>query len=455
LSGPEVAKGSVERVAEGRLPLASVERILATCLVLLKLARLHMAWGHMEGFDADPWMDVFHVTHWFQRLPDPKSLFGAYHPPLSFLVARVMFAVYPHEVEVSQLLSTLAILGATFALRDVLRTIGVLWTLPGMAMLYVTASLPLLVWMAIETSYDALVFMWFMVCLALSVRLFWAPGFRWKARGDVIRLALLALALAGGLSTKFNALLACPLPFAIILVRRGPRALLREGAGPLAAVTLAAAIVAPLYYSRYYVPLHAFFPSNMDWLKVKELEAARALRDAHPVAFWTHVLRLPTESIHEAVNPVRDSFFHAVWFHLWKRDELALGGHEDRAAFDASNLYAWLFAVLMLVSAALLSAPRRRLPAVWRHLGVVFLGVLLIYAAALLTYGWRYPLFDWTPLKAKYMTPGVLWVGFCAALPMVNRSTSAVSPRMRRLATRCVVVLLLGFMFANHLLPVY
>ena len=193
--------------------------------MLLKLNVLLMAWGNIQGFDGGPWIDMFRATHWFEPLPDPRSLFGAYHPPLSYLVCRVIYAAYPHEVEASQILSTLAGIGATFALRDTLRTLGILWPLPGLAMLYVTASLPLLVWLSIETSYDALVFMWFTVALALSVRLFWAPAppAWWKKTGYVARVALFGFALAAGLFTKFNALFALLLPFLVIFARRGDR----------------------------------------------------------------------------------------------------------------------------------------------------------------------------------------------------------------------------------------
>jgi hypothetical protein len=442
-----------------RPPLRALEGVLTTCLVLLKVNVLRLAWGKMQGFDDVPWIDVFHVTHWFQRLPDPKSLFGAYHPPLSYLLCRWIYAVYPHEVEASQILSSLAILGATFALRSTLRTVGVLWTLPGLVMLYVTASLPLLVWMAIETSYDALVFMWFTVALAVSTRLFWeaTPAAWWKQPRRVAGVAVLGLVFALGLFTKFNALFALMLPFLVVLARRGWVALLREVGAPLAAVALGAVVVARFYYTRYYVPLHAVFPSNMDWLKANDIKTALVARDADRWHFLTHLLRFPKESVTGARVPVRDSFFHSAWFHLWKRDADALASVEETPlALVFSDLYIRIFAILMGVSAALLSLQRRRLPAVWRSLGMIFFPTLVVYAAALVFFGWKYPLWDWTPIKAKYMTPGVFWVAYCAALPTVNRSAGAtVAPWLQKAGTECVLLLVLLFMFINHLLPVY
>jgi hypothetical protein len=434
------------------------EAILTTCLVLLKLNVLFMAWGNIQGFDAGPWIDMFRATHWFEPLPDPRSLFGAYHPPLSYLVCRVIYAAYPHEVEASQILSTLAGIGATFALRDTLRTLGILWTLPGLAMLYVTASLPLLVWLSIETSYDALVFMWFTVALALSVRLFWvpAPPAWWKKTGYVARMALLGFALAAGLFTKFNALFALLLPFVVVFARRGLVPLVRECGAPFAAVALAVALAAPLYLTRYYLPLHQVFPSNMDWLKANDLKVVLPLRDADRWGFAAHLLRIPAESVSGAREPVRDSFFHSVWLQLWKRDSGLAGRQEGPAALAVSNLYIRVFPAFLVVSAALLAFQRRRLPAVWRHFGLVVLAVSVTYAAALFYYGFKYPLWDWEPFKAKYMTPAVLWIGYCAALPFVSRSTaSPFSPRTSRAVTACALLALMTFMFVNHLLPVY
>jgi hypothetical protein len=429
------------------------------CLVLLKLEVLYKSLGHLEGFDAQPWIDVFHATHWFRALPAPKSLFLAYHPPLSFLVCRAIFAVYPHEVEASQILSTLAMIGATFALRDTLRTTGILWTVPGLVMLYVTASLPLVVWLAIETSDDALMFMWFSVALALSTRLFWMPlpaGWRKKPR-RLLAIAVLGVVLAGGLYTKFNALFAFPLPFLVIVTRRGVRALLREASAALVAVALAATLAAPFYVGRYYLPLHSLFPSNMDWLKANDLKVAIARRDAHPWRFWAHLLRVPTESVTGASSPARDSFLHCLWLQLWKRDEVALG--TDRlpgsASVAVSNFYVRVFPAFLAVSASLLALARRRLPAAWRAWGVIAVVVSAIYCAGLLEYGWKYPVFDWTPIKAKYVVPAVLWIGYCAALPFVNRSAAPVPPRLRRVATAGGLLAVAGFMFVNHLLPVY
>ncbi|MGO9837844.1 MAG: hypothetical protein ACLP1X_26955 [Polyangiaceae bacterium] len=438
--------------------LRRTEGVLTAYLVFLKLHVLYMAWGKMQGFDALPWIDMFRATRWFQPVAGPKALFGSYHPPLSYLACRWIYAVYPHEVEASQILSTFAMIGATFALRSTLRTIGILWTVPGLVMLYVTASLPLLVWLSIETSYDALVFMWFTAALALSAKLFWTPvpAAWWRKTGYVAGVVFLGLVIAAGLLTKFNAIFACLLPFLIIFARRGLISLPVEAGAPLVAVALGTMLVAPLYYTRYYVPLHHLFPSNMDWLKEDDLKAALAKRDADRWGFLLHILRLPAESVTGAREPVRDSFFHSTWLQLWKRDGGLAGQEEGPVALRVSNFYIRVFPIFIAVSTALFCFQRRRLPAVWLNFGLVLLAVSVTYGAALLYYGWSYPLWDWEPLKAKYMTPAVLWIAYCTALPFVGRSTAtAMAPWLRELVTHGVPLLLMVFMFVNHLLPVY
>jgi hypothetical protein len=120
-----------------------------------------------------------------------------------------------------------------------------------------------------------------------------------------------------------------------------------------------------------------------------------------------------------------------------------------------SNFYVRIFPVFMAVSASLLGLSRRRLPAVWRTWGLVVVVVLATYCGGLMSYAWKYPLWEWTPLKAKYVTPGVLWIGYCAALPFVNRSTAPVPPWLGRAGTVGGLLAVALFMLVNHLLPVY
>jgi hypothetical protein len=439
--------------------LVRTERILTTCLVLLKLHVLYLQWGKITGFDANPWIDMLRATHWFVKMPDPRALFSGYHMPLSFLIGRWIFAVYPHEVETSQILSTLAVIGTVFALRYTLRTVGILWTLPGLALLYVTASVPVVVWMAIETSYDALVLMWFVTTLAVSVKVFWdpVPAGWWRRVRTAAGPVLLGIVLALGLLTKSSAVVALGVPYLVIVARRGPRALFREWAAPSLAVLLGVVLVAPVYYVHSYAPVGRLFPSNMDWLRANDLQQARAERNAHRWRFLLRILRIPGDPLTGEREPARDSFVHSVWQQLWKRDR-GLGDPEQAGlSLAVSDFYIQAMPIPIVVSPLLLVAQWRRIRPVWRQLGVVFFGIFLAFSLAHLYYGWSYPLWDWHPFKAKYMSPAVLWIGYCVVLPFVNRSTVHVDPTWRwyGVAREAVSFLVLLFMFVNHLLPVY
>jgi len=88
-----------------------IEPHLAVLLVALKFLVVWRAWGRYQGFDAPHWLTVFRATHWFEPLPPTRALIASYHPPLSYLLGRLIYVLIPREVEASQLLSTLSILG--------------------------------------------------------------------------------------------------------------------------------------------------------------------------------------------------------------------------------------------------------------------------------------------------------------------------------------------------------
>jgi hypothetical protein len=448
-----------------RSGLRSVERVLTACLVVLKLYVLRLAWGHMQGFDALPWLEVFRLTHWFKPLPAAASTFGSYHPPLSYLLCRWIYDAYPHELEASQILSALAMLGAVFAVRDTLRTIGVLFTVPGLMMLYTTASIPLVVWMQTETTYDALVFTWVMAALALSVRLFWAPtpARGWRRPGRLVQLLCLGGVLGAGLLTKFNTAVAFALPFLVMAVRRGPRQL-RAGeiGGAVVACAIGVIIAAPLWYQRYYLPLHQLFPQPMEWLRAEDLKRAIALRDADRRAFFLHMLRIPTEPLTRTQEPVTDSFIHSVWLQIWKRDIVL--GPQPSASMAVSDGYLRVFAPIVLASTAWFLARHRRMPGPWRDLGYVLLAMSAAYSVLLVYFAYKYPIWDWRVFKAKYVTPAMLWISYCVVVPVLVRPNGSDPPwrprgRVLRDAVTLVAVvwclLPILFMIVNHLVPVY
>ena len=89
-----------------------LEPLLLLAIVFLKLNVIYRTWSQVQGFDWGGWLPVMHWTHWFEPIPSTRSVGISYHPPLSDLLGRLIYTVYPHEVETSQILSTLSILGA-------------------------------------------------------------------------------------------------------------------------------------------------------------------------------------------------------------------------------------------------------------------------------------------------------------------------------------------------------
>lgn len=432
-----------------------LERTLCAAIVLLKSYVLYATWGKVQGFDAGAWLEMFRVTRWFAPLPAPRALLASYHPPLSYLLARLIYVVIPNEIEASQVLSSLALLAAFFGLRSALRQIGCLESLAGLWLLYGGFSLPLYVWLAIETCYDGLVLAWFMLALALSVSLFWrqTPGEFWKKPRVVAQLLMLVLTLVAGLYTKFNGLLAFALPFTIIVVRRGLKAFLREVYLPAAVTLLALASVVPFYYSRYYATEHQWMPAAMEWQKSGELTIARAKRDAAPLEFLARMLRLPAESIAEAKRPVMDSFVHSIWFHTWKRDKWL--GEQPALSLALSNFYERFFAYLALTGSLIFFVRPSLSPKQWRQLGWLLLCVTFMFSVAALAFAWKYPIWGWRVFKAKYMAAGALWVAYAAWMPIGMLRSMIGRPGAGRMFEWGVCFALFAFIIANHALPVY
>jgi hypothetical protein len=432
-----------------------VEAAFAALLLLFKLNALRVAWGHGRGYDWWPWVSTFQATHWFDPLPSPRALLGSYHPPLSYLLVRCVFWLYPREVEASQIVSTLAVAGAMLALRSALRRTGQLWTLPGLWLLYGGCSLPFVVWFGTETGpYDPLNLSGFMLALSLSIGLFWQPVTDWWCDwGKVIRITGLGLVLACALLNKFSGVVIFGLPFLVIVCRRGARALVRELLAPVAAAAIGIIVVAPLYYHRYYQPEGQFFPTSIDWQFPRELSMALAARRAHPLQLIGHLLRIPDEPIVGSVAAVPDAFFHMVWHQVW-RAESGLGLQTPLSS-AVSDLYVRSFTVLTLLGSGWFFLRRRQVPRVWRQWGLMLLGSSLAYCLSALGFAWKYPLFELGVFKAKYMSPALFWVPYAAVLPLSGRSLTSAQDAWHALATGAALAALIAFMGVNHLLPVY
>ena len=430
------------------------EWMLAYVLVVLKGYRLYRNWGVLEGFDPALWLETFRLTYFFEPLPPARLLMGSYHPPLSYLLTRLVYDLYPHEIEVSQIVSTLAMLVTFFALRQAIKRVGWLWTVPGLALLYGGMSIPLVVWLGVETSYDPLSLMWFTLAFAISIALFWdpIPAAKWKDIKFTRKLTGLGLVFAAGLLNKYTGLMAFGLPFLIVAVRRGVLPLCRELWAPVAAAAIGIVVCFPLYYQRYYVTEGEFMPAAMEWQLPKALTIARAARDAAPLAFLKNMLRAPPVFTESRV-PANDSCLHMEWLQFWAKDTYL--GDESKASLAVSNVYLRGSPLLILVGTGLFVFRHRKMPKEWQHLGWIILTVAFAFFASAIAFGWKYPYWDWRIFKAKYNSPVVFWLAYAPTV-LLSEAWIRESPRpwARRIEVT-VLSLVIVFVLVNHLLPIY
>ena len=432
-----------------------VEALLCLSLVFLKLNVLYRQWGKPTGYDWFNWLPVLHYTRWFETLPSTRSVGISYHPPLAYLLARLIHYAYPHEVEASQILSTLATLAAFFALRAWIRRVGWLYTLPGFWLLYGGMSIPLLVYLAVETSYDALVVTWFTMILAASMALFW-NGTRprwWTDFKFSAGLTGLGILFACAMMTKVNGLFSFALPFIIILVRRGQRGLRREFRAPLVAAAIGLTIIGPFYYHHYYKTEGHWIVMDVEWLRKQDLDIQRARRDRAPVYFVRRMLMWPIYKNPDPQTADWQSFPHLVWTETWIKDSWL--GKQPEPSLSVSVGYAKTFAWILPAGTAFFLLRRRRIPRDWRDVGWVLLSVAVMFSLALLYFGYKYPLWDWRVFKAKYLSPAIFWIPYATGVLFSEKWFRNPKCRVFRWMEQASFLTLVAFMFVNHLLPVY
>ncbi len=432
-----------------------VEPLLALTIVSLKLRVLYANWGLAQGYDYRSWLEMFRAVDWFGRLPPPLVWGGSYHPPLSYLLARLVYAVYPHEVEASQVSSTLAIIFAFFAMREVMRRIGALYTVFGFWLLYGGFSIPLLIFLAVESTYDSWVLTWYLVVLLASVSMWWNPTpTQWWRRGRFLfGLLFCSVSLALGMFNKYSGLVAFFLPFFVILARRGVRSVFRECTAPILASVIAVAMFAPHYYERYYKSEGRWMPAAMDFQLVEQLKVVRAERDAAPGKFVLNVLRIPLEPRENDQLPVLDSFFDSTWLHTWTRD--AWLGVQPPASLAVSKFYGRFFPFVFLAGTGYFFLRRRHLERNYRDLGLVlFLGGAL-YSACALYFAWKYPYWSWRIFKTKYMSGAVLFIAYVVGVALSDRRVRNSISWWRSPFESGAYYALIVFVLVNHLVPVY
>ncbi len=435
--------------------------MLFVLFLSLQIGLLYIRWGVIQGFDAGAYLEVFAHIHFFQSLPGVREFFYSYHPPLTHLLQRIIFSLYPNREISSQILSFLAVTGGIIFFRAALKYCGILWSIPGICLLYIAGSLPVYIFLATASSHDPLVFFWSMFTFAMSVRLFWdvsAPRknmelerTNWK---EAFYAILLLFGIICGLLTKFTGLLNVAIPFIIIAVRQPRKKILKKGLSALLLCLSALVLVWPFYYQRYFTSEGKYFPTPMEWIMTGTLKARWAERDADPVGFTLRMLRWPGKPFFGMGTPVvQDSYLHSFWMHLWKRD--AWLGPQTQFSSLLSDVYIGFFFVLFVTGTFLFFTLHSRRPKIWNHLGWVLLCIGLLFHGVMVTYAYMYPVWEWRVFKANFIAFSLLWIPYCSAIVLYHVLDAARSAQLRSVLGWVALFAVAEFMVFNHLLPVY
>jgi hypothetical protein len=438
-----------------KLNIERTEKFMLASFLLLKIYLLYIKIGQPIGFDAKPYIRVFRDTHWFQALPSIREYVYAYHPPLAPLIQRFISAFGFDPIYSSQIFSFICIIGSFFAFRAILKKIGLLDKFCGVAFLYLAFSLPVFIFMTYEIGNDAPVFLFANIVLYLSVFLFWDKKIK-KDRNNIDRLVMifLMLVISASMLVKYTGFLNIFIPFFVILVRGTKKDLIRNIVLAVLIAILSISLVFPFYYYRYYKSEKSFFPVNADWIIESRgiAEEVEKRREKKLLYIAKNMIRIPRESFYLANEPVRDSFFHSIWFQTWKLDKRA--EEQGKASSIFSNIYLTIFFALMLLGTVSFGLFFGGRDPTWNSLGGLLVCVGLLFAFGMIFYGFKYPLWSWIIFKSKYMAPSLLWISYSTVTFLMDIPSIFTKLKMRHIEHVSLICIFV-FMVINHVLPVY
>lgn len=415
-------------------------------------------WGREIGFDIGPHVEMVSLFVNGHFLPDIVKYFYGYHPPFSFAIAALFEQMFHGvgititAVESIQFTSLAANLVMFFSLRSMLRQLKLLSSPLGIAFLGILAGLPINVFLSHAIAMDAVI----MACAGLtflfSMRLLWlpiTPGHTWD------RILPLGVILAAALFTKFSGLLLLAVPFLFAFASPLRGKFRTHMMHAVCAVVLGMVLVAPYYIFRYALPMGTLLPNNADITQPKEEAAARVVRDTDRLGF---VLGMFTPSGAPTGNPQFRDMEHArlveTWRDVWRQD-LWLGKEETLPWLLSAWYLRWM-PFLCLASATLMLFAFRRLPQLWKNLGVVFLGIFVIEILALMQYTFNFPWGGAVLMKGIYVAPATFFLAYILMGPVVLFTLLPKSvARLGRVGVFFTLILVGTFVLLNHLLPVY
>lgn len=460
-------------------------------LLFFLIGRILLLWGQFGaamGFDIGAHQEMLSRVSW--GVPDSpvREVFYSYHPPLGFLIPRsIELLGIPAALSI-QLTSFFASLLLFFVLRSIVASLGFLRSPLGIAFLYLTASIPLQIFLAHSHNLDILILLFAGMVLFTSIHLLWLPEAAKRSRIDTILLQLLMVgALSYAMLTKFSGLLLFSIPPLCALLVSGFKAKMWGMLRVTLLCTLALGLVSPYYYMRYYAAEGTFFPNNGDWMVGEALSNSRAIRDQDPGKFLRELFIIPEGHwagglIHRDLDVIRLS---DTWRDFWLMPDYL--GPNSPLQKRLGALYYWvlpwffplgLFALWMLSRQSglplrstrwknvFLSELQKTLHwiirppslffASWRRFGAVLGLFAFVQLSALIYYLYQNPFAGWGPAKGMYVAP-ITW--FIAYLLAPLFCLPIFAPKcfgQRRLAWQRTSLLLLGaVVLLHHALPQY
>ncbi|PIR49789.1 hypothetical protein COU79_02970, partial [Candidatus Peregrinibacteria bacterium CG10_big_fil_rev_8_21_14_0_10_54_7] len=385
--------------AHGYFP-RDLEWMLLCAFLILHFGVLARYWGETIGHDSHDFLRTVIAYRHFGILVPLQATYSSYHPPLSFLLTAVLSSFTGNLATGAQLLSSLSILGAFLLLRKTLSDIHILHTAAGVTFLYSALSLPVFIYLTRASTYDTFQFFLSILTLHFSIALFWNPKQKKSTASFLQDTLLLTIALTAGLFTKYSCILNFSLPLLVLFIRFDRKTFRKALLTCCIAGSIAIVAATPYYYTRYFKETGKWLPVGMEWHRPEDLQKTRAERDAHPLLFTAHMLRVPTKLFGDMYS-IQDSLWHHLWYHTWKTDWYWMT--QGPLSSIISTFYATFSLPLFAFGFLIFIISRHSLPRSLNHFGWIFFLHTVLLLVAILRFAYEYPLFDWALFKPKYI----------------------------------------------------
>lgn len=432
-----------------------IERYLFVMLLCTHTYLFLLRLGVDSGWDTGALLGRLDALSVSAYHPKITSNLYAYHPPLGFLFIHAVHLLgFPHIVS-AQIVSFGCSILAFLALRHTLRTLSWLEEPMGIAFLYTTFSLPVVLSLATTLNLDSFMLLLTCALLLLCTQAFLARRPRGRHERILQAEGITAMIFAG-MMIKFSGVLLVAIPLISALCGSRPR---RNILFALASVAAALALAFPFYYSNYYVPSGTFFPNNAVLFEGKMIRDLRAARDTDRIAFvWN--LFTPAPDMRAAGERDYDTMrLSDTWRDVWSADKRLVPMTQSTAAVSTVYLAIMPFLLLAGIVGLLLRLATRATTdraKAWKALSLILLGIGLVQFVGLLRYTYQTPIPDWRMGKAIYVMPAMLFIAFALVHCLVPVERILQRMKIRSHAPHlALIVFVTVFLLVNHLVPVY